>query len=369
VRRLLSIGVAAALLMTLSTMVGSPADAGILPTPPLPILPSLLPLPLPTLPLPTLPINPPIGQPRPPTTVGPGAPGPGTLPGAGGAPPAAGAPPGLAAPGSGSGLPASSDQGGELFPQPPVDPVTTPEARLAAQLNDVEHRLQYLHNVLVRTQADLDATRTRLGPIAPLITSLTSPAGASSPASDTPEGRLVALSAALADGQAELARRETEALSLQQQVTSGVAQTLASTVPASATGYVGGKLRRPLAGTLTSRFGNRLDPYYHVWQLHPGIDLAATPGTPILAAAGGRVTHAGWYGGYGNYTCIDHGYVNGVRLSTCYGHQRAIMVTPGQLVTAGQVIGQVGSTGASTGPHLHFEVRLGGRPVDPLPWL
>jgi murein DD-endopeptidase MepM/ murein hydrolase activator NlpD len=88
-----------------------------------------------------------------------------------------------------------------------------------------------------------------------------------------------------------------------------------------------------------------------------------------VAAAGGRVTQAGWAGGYGNYTCIDHGLVGGARLSTCYGHQQAILVAPGQQVTAGQVIGRVGSTGASTGPHLHFEVRLGGRPVDPLPWI
>ncbi|OLE25575.1 MAG: hypothetical protein AUG44_15570 [Actinobacteria bacterium 13_1_20CM_3_71_11] len=106
-----------------------------------------------------------------------------------------------------------------------------------------------------------------------------------------------------------------------------------------------------------------------MWQLHPGIDIAAAPGTPIYAAAAGRVTRAGWYGGYGNYTCIEHGQFDGQRLSTCYGHQSTLLVTPGQQVAAGQVLGLVGSTGASTGPHLHFEVRLDGRPVDPLPWL
>jgi murein DD-endopeptidase MepM/ murein hydrolase activator NlpD len=122
-------------------------------------------------------------------------------------------------------------------------------------------------------------------------------------------------------------------------------------------------------GRITSPFGNRLDPYYHVWQLHAGIDIAAPAGTPIIAAATGRVTRAGWSGGNGRYTCIDHGQVDGQRLTTCYAHQQAILVQPGQQVSAGQVIGQVGSTGASTGPHLHFEVRLGGRPVDPMPWI
>jgi murein DD-endopeptidase MepM/ murein hydrolase activator NlpD len=133
--------------------------------------------------------------------------------------------------------------------------------------------------------------------------------------------------------------------------------------------YAGGKLRRPLPGPITSPFGNRLDPYYHVWQLHAGIDIGVPAGTDIMAAAAGRVTQASWFGGYGWYTCIDHGQVNGQRLSTCYGHQQAILVVPGQQVSAGQVIGRAGSTGASTGPHLHFEVRLGGRPVDPMPWI
>jgi murein DD-endopeptidase MepM/ murein hydrolase activator NlpD len=386
VRGLLSIGMAAVLLMT----VGSPADAGVLPSPPgaaagapQPILPSLplplplpsLPLPLPTLPLPTLPslpvIPPPIAHPQPTTPAGPGTQA-GGAPGAAGAQPPGPAPPAAAGAGTpGSGTAIGDDPSADLYPQPPVDPAVTAQARLVAQLNDVEHRVQYLHNVLARTQADLAVAQARLGSLGPLITLLTAPGGTSSAASNARGGPIVALSEAVADGQAELARREEEAQALQQQVNSGFQQTLASSVPvpAAATTYLGGKLRRPIPGTITSRFGNRFDPYYHVWQLHPGIDIGAPPGTSIVAAAGGRVSQAGWYGGYGNYTCIDHGYVGGARLSTCYGHQRAILVSPGQLVSAGQVIGQVGSTGASTGPHLHFEVRLGGRPVDPMPWI
>ncbi len=125
----------------------------------------------------------------------------------------------------------------------------------------------------------------------------------------------------------------------------------------------------PVHGWKSSDFGMRYDPYYHVWQLHAGVDLAAAEGTPIYAAADGTVTQAGWYGGYGNYTCLYHGLYQGKGLSTCYGHQSAILVRVGQHVSRGQVIGRVGTTGASTGDHLHFEVRINGTPVQPLDWL
>jgi murein DD-endopeptidase MepM/ murein hydrolase activator NlpD len=200
----------------------------------------------------------------------------------------------------------------------------------------------------------------------PALTDPATPSPATAPATDTPAGRVAALAGAVASGQAELASRETESQSLQQQITGRMQS---APVVATGSGYGGGKLLRPVPGPITSGYGNRLDPYYHVWQLHPGIDMAAPPGTPIGAAAAGRVTQAGWYGGYGNYTCIEHGQVDGQRLSTCYGHQSTILVAPGQQVAAGQIIGLVGSTGASTGPHLHFEVRIDGRPIDPLPWI
>jgi murein DD-endopeptidase MepM/ murein hydrolase activator NlpD len=262
----------------------------------------------------------------------------------------------------------------DLYPQPSVDLVTTSQARLVAQLNEVQHRVQYLHNVLTRTSADLATAQSQLGAVRAPLTVFGAGQTGSRPAGsqlDTPEGRVLALSAAIASGQAELTRRETEAQSLQRQITTRVEPAIATAAPISADAarYSGGRLHRPVPGPITSPFGNRFDPYYHVWQLHAGIDIGAPAGTAIVAAAGGRVTQAGWSGGYGNYTCIDHGQVDGQRLSTCYGHQQKIMVAPGQQVTAGQVIGQVGSTGAATGPHLHFEVRLGGRPVDPLPWI
>jgi murein DD-endopeptidase MepM/ murein hydrolase activator NlpD len=112
---------------------------------------------------------------------------------------------------------------------------------------------------------------------------------------------------------------------------------------------------------LTSGFGLRADPFNGHLEQHQGIDLGAPEGTPILAAADGVVQSAGLRGGYGQAVVIRH--AGGI--STLYGHASALMVQPGQHVTKGQTIGLVGQTGKATGPHLHFEVRVGHRPVDP----
>lgn len=133
--------------------------------------------------------------------------------------------------------------------------------------------------------------------------------------------------------------------------------------------YAGGKLQMPVDGWKTSDFGERYDPYYRVYQLHAGTDFAAGGGTPIHAAADGKVIRAGWAGGYGNYTCISHGKLGGRWFQTCYGHQSAILVQVGDHVLRGEVIGRVGTTGASTGNHLHFETRFDGVPRNPLEYL
>jgi murein DD-endopeptidase MepM/ murein hydrolase activator NlpD len=125
-------------------------------------------------------------------------------------------------------------------------------------------------------------------------------------------------------------------------------------------------LQVPVAGTPTSGFGMRTDPVHGgAGQMHPGFDLAAPKGTPVGAAAAGKVVSAGVAGGYGNLIIVDHG--NGY--TTRYGHLSAIDVKVGDQVTPGQIIGAVGSTGYSTGPHLHFEVRHNGDAMDPEPML
>ena len=127
-----------------------------------------------------------------------------------------------------------------------------------------------------------------------------------------------------------------------------------------------GTFLRPVPGPITSGFGYRTDPITGATAYHSGLDIGAPCGTPIKAAGTGVILSAGFNdGGYGNMTLINHG--NG--MSTLYGHQSSIIVSEGQSVTQGQVIGYVGSTGKSTGCHLHFEVRVGGNPVDPTGYL
>lgn len=132
-----------------------------------------------------------------------------------------------------------------------------------------------------------------------------------------------------------------------------------------------GQFSWPVRGRLTSRFGYRTHPIHRKTIRHTGLDIAAATGTPVVAADGGQVVFAGWRGGYGKAIIINHGNRGGAGAgyATLYGHLSSIRVSTGQSVSKGMVIGGVGSTGYSTGPHLHFEVRVNGAPVDPLGYL
>jgi murein DD-endopeptidase MepM/ murein hydrolase activator NlpD len=120
-------------------------------------------------------------------------------------------------------------------------------------------------------------------------------------------------------------------------------------------------MRMPVNGRVTSGFGNRFHPILGYVRMHAGLDLAAGYGSPIVAAADGRVVSSGWSGGYGNLVRIAH--AGGIQ--TMYGHMSRIVARSGAFVRQGQLIGYVGSTGLSTGPHLHYEVLKNGRPVNP----
>ena len=123
-----------------------------------------------------------------------------------------------------------------------------------------------------------------------------------------------------------------------------------------------GSIIWPASGPITSGFGWRIDPIFHRRALHTGIDIAAPWGAPVEAAEGGTVLYVGWMTGYGNVVVLDHGNA----VSTVYAHLSSYTVRSGEAVRRGQVIARVGSTGWSTGPHLHFEVRQDGQPTDPL---
>ena len=137
-----------------------------------------------------------------------------------------------------------------------------------------------------------------------------------------------------------------------------------------APGFHSGPFVRPAGlpvrtNAISSSFGTRWHPLMGGYRFHAGIDLAAAMGAPIFATSSGTVAAAGWCGGYGNCVTIDHG--DGC--FTLYGHLSRVDVATGQRVGSGQALGLVGSTGNSTGPHLHYEVRINGRPVDPVQYL
>jgi murein DD-endopeptidase MepM/ murein hydrolase activator NlpD len=127
-----------------------------------------------------------------------------------------------------------------------------------------------------------------------------------------------------------------------------------------------GRFSSPVPGApVTSGFGPRRHPIFGDERMHTGVDFGAAAGTPIRAADDGVVVWAGARGGYGLTVIVDHGD----SLATLYAHQREVAVSEGQRVRRGEVLGYVGATGYATGPHLHFEVRLRGQPVDPMPYL
>jgi len=129
---------------------------------------------------------------------------------------------------------------------------------------------------------------------------------------------------------------------------------------------VTGSFTRPVPGRITSPFGYRMHPIFKRRIFHSGIDIGAPYGTPIKAANSGRVIFVGWYSGYGKVVIIDHGNINGLPTTTLYAHMSTTIAKQGTSVAKGSVIGKIGTTGYSTGPHLHFEVRQKGNPVNPL---
>jgi len=194
--------------------------------------------------------------------------------------------------------------------------------------------------------------------------------------------RLVALQAAMTATQAEaLAARQNKSQTLavvatnrqdweaqQRQLMAESAQ-LAAIIKGDSGSSGGskstGSMVWPVNGPITSPFGWRTNPIWNTREFHTGIDIGVPEGTPIVAADGGTVISTSWWDGGGNVTVIQHAN----NIATVYMHQASFAVSTGAVVTRGQVIGYVGMTGATTGPHLHFEVRVNGNPVDPMGYL
>ena len=215
-------------------------------------------------------------------------------------------------------------------------------------LAGLEEKKQVAAQVILRRRDDVASTRNRL-------------ASAQGELRTERNGRRTVL--AKVRSQRHSAQDDLAALEREQAKVQGA---LAGAGPKAFSPGAGGPIRRgsgrliwPVNGTFSSPFGMR-------WgRLHAGIDISAPSGTPIRAADSGRVVLLGFTGGYGNYTCVQHTS----SMSTCYAHQSGYATSNGAGVRQGQVIGYVGNTGHSFGAHLHFEVRLGGSPVDPMGYL
>ena len=160
---------------------------------------------------------------------------------------------------------------------------------------------------------------------------------------------------------ATIDRQYDELMAASKQITAMLQRSNMANMPVSGSGA----MVWPVGGTVTSEFGWRTHPITGTQKFHSGIDIGADYGVPIAAAQSGTVEYAGWISGYGNAVIINHG--GGV--TTLYGHNESLAVSVGQQVSQGQTIAYCGSTGNSTGPHCHFEVRKNGEPVSPYGYL
>lgn len=162
----------------------------------------------------------------------------------------------------------------------------------------------------------------------------------------------------------ELARQSASIQNMIENLTKRNGQPGGSQVKVSSSGFI-----YPISGPITSNFGWRIHPIFKSKIFHSGIDIGGANGGAIKASNDGKVIYSGWYGGYGKVVILDHGVINGKPITTLYGHMSSISVSNGQFVKKGQQIGKEGSTGYSTGPHCHFEVRVNGKPTNPLNYI
>lgn len=157
-----------------------------------------------------------------------------------------------------------------------------------------------------------------------------------------------------------LERKERQLLEQSEQLTQIITKATKGSNVVADKGFI-----RPVSGRITSPFGYRIHPIFKSRKFHTGLDYEAAMSTPIKAANSGKVIYTGWYGGYGKVVIIDHGSCTGAPTTSLYAHMSRPKVSVGQNVVKGQIIGLSGSTGYSTGPHLHFEIRINGKPQNP----
>lgn len=219
-----------------------------------------------------------------------------------------------------------------------------------------------MHEALAETRKGIEETKTRLEEEKSVLDQKRESLQISQNKLYAEKAELDSMAAELNAEESELLaairKIEEEEQALQRAIISGSSHSSSSV-------YKGGRLGYPTSVTVTnSPYGYRIHPIYGTRKLHSGMDFAVASGSPIYAAADGTVIMASWYGGYGNCVIIDHGG----GMTTLYAHNTSLTVSNGQRVKRGDVIARAGSTGNSTGPHCHFEVRINGSTTDPAPY-
>lgn len=211
---------------------------------------------------------------------------------------------------------------------------------------------------LAKMKADIEAQRRYLAQAIENINSQQKTIQRAIAQNQSMINRLKTDRAAYERSERELARQSAN---LQSMISKGYGH---STVKAASGGFM-----KPIGGRITSPFGWRTHPIFKSRTFHSGVDIGGPNYGSIRASNSGRVIYSGWYGGYGKVVIIDHGTVNGKPTTTLYAHMSSTKVSAGQSVSKGQVIGLEGTTGYSTGPHCHFEVRINGKPNNPLNYI
>lgn len=240
-----------------------------------------------------------------------------------------------------------------------LDQVSSDRREIVEQVSEIRADLDRQRRLIETQKAAADEVAAQAQAARDEISALR---GQIEPARAQSANEEVAERQAVSGIQAERSSYERELASLQ-----AASDSIAARLRAlgAGSGSPGGCQARPVPGAVTSPFGPRLHPVLGSTRQHSGVDMSGSSGTSIHACRAGKIVIAGWQGGYGNAVVIDHGG----GMATLYGHQSRIAVSEGQQVNAGDVIGYVGSTGMSTGPHLHFEVRISGNPVNPASYL
>ena len=243
-----------------------------------------------------------------------------------------------------------------------VDALAERQARIVADFTALQEDTAALEAAAEATRAAAAAQRAEVQAQTDGLRAARAAQAEAASVADAEADREQSLLESLRGTRAEYERRIREQQRASEEITELLRRRGSGGVTISGRGSLSSPIGSPV---VTSTYGYRVHPIFGDRRLHTGLDFRASNGTPLSASRAGEVVFAGWRGGYGNCTIIDHGG----GLATLYAHQSAIRVEAGDVVSRGQVIGAAGATGYATGPHLHFEVRVNGVPADPLPYL